>query len=192
MKKAITIFALAGGLLLLMMAAINNKHENAKRAEVEVWMMQPVSRVKGFAWPAHSDGKPFEIAAVEDSRNLKLHLPSNREINLPAKAITFHQDNGSVTEVSALPLGDLTDFQQAAAEASALAANLKADGDENFRAKLESWRAQKNPASDAFSNFGASTELERGVLLFLTLKAHPSGNGWFLVVDFTRPANSSA
>lgn len=137
MKKAITIFALAGGLLLLMMAAINGRRDNAKRAEVEVWMMQPVSRVKGFAWPAHSD-KPFEIAAVEDSRNLKLHLPSNREINLPAKAITFHQDNGSVTEVSALPLGELTDFQQAAAAASALASNLKADGDENFRAKLES------------------------------------------------------
>lgn len=190
MKKALITLIILGGLLFLVMAAINSKRGSEKSASIEVWLMQPVSQLKGHAWPTRADGQPSEITAIETPADVKLHLPSGREISLHSKAVTLHQDNGLITEVSILPLAEAASFQQTVAEAQRIASELKVDTDAQLRQKLDTWRAS-NPEPDAFANYGARTELERGVLLVFTIKAQTNGRGWFLVLDFTKPANAS-
>ena len=157
---------------------------------IEVWLMDSTDRVKGRPWPTYDDGRPLEITAVEEPFELVLHLPSGREIRMRAKAATFEQDNGVVSQVSPLPLMGLVEFRDAVAEAKRIAADLRVDTDPQLRARLMEWQGQ-NPEADMFSNpvYMARAQLETGVLLYIEIKPHPNGDGWYVIVDFTRPAS---
>lgn len=184
--KTLIIALLIGGLLIVGWVSYS-KMKDQKLPEVEVWLLQPVSRVKGHAWPMHSDGKPLELAAVEHPALLRVHLPSGKEVEIKAKAIQMDQENGAVTRITPLPLMDLTTFRQAVEEAERLAAQLQVNTHLELKTKLQEWRALGEPTADVFKTYMASTKLEEGVMLYLSVKPHASGQGWFVVVDFMRP-----
>jgi len=155
---------------------------------IEVWLLEPIDRVKGRTWPRYSDGRPLEMTAQEDPCEVIVHLPSGRVISLTAKAAKLDQDKGVVIRVSLLPLMELVPFRTAAAAVKRIAADLRINPGDPLWQTLEEWQKQ-NPDPDVYSSrvYMAKTKLEKGVLLYLAIKVH-SERGWYVVVDLTRPA----
>jgi hypothetical protein len=159
---------------------------------VEVWLSKPTSQVKGHTWPLYDNGKPLEVAAIETPTDMVIYLPSGREVRLYAKAVTFRQENGLVTRVSPLPLPDLKEFPKAVEEAKRIAADLKIPQNSRITTDLGRWQNQK-PTVNSFGSVSTGDyitrdDIEKDLLLEITLKIHPSSKEWMIVLDFIKTA----
>lgn len=155
---------------------------------IEVWLSEPIGRVKGRPWPLHSDGRPLEITAVEEPCQVVVYLGSGRALRTRAKTVTIEQENGVVTQVSPLPLPDVVEFPEAVAEVDRLAEAWGVARDPQLRERLDEWRAER-PEPDIFGKtYLTGAKLETGALVYFGIRPHTSGRGWYVVVDITRPA----
>jgi len=166
---------------------LSNRHSDggpAKRPEVEVWLFQPVSQLKGHSWPVHTDGRPLELATIQEPCFLTVHFPSGKTFRTPAKLVTMNQDHGVVEEVSPLPLMEPADFKAAVDSVGRVINALDVNPHDPCREKLHEWRA--HGPGDSWTTYTTGTELEQGVGLFLEIKALPGQHRWYLVLNFEK------
>jgi len=150
---------------------------------VEVTLGGSVNDVRGIQWPTRNN-KLFEFFPFsnnEEPFDVTLTLPSGRKYSSRCRALFLNQKGQIVTNVVITPLEDLLQWSEAIDYCTTLGKELQLDTHPLYRLPERGEMSLKTPV-DRISN---RLDIDEGVSLFVELKRHISGDGYFASVEFS-------
>jgi hypothetical protein len=149
---------------------------------IVVGLLQSWEKVEGKTWPRLQDGRPLDVAGIEEPCNLKVRLPSGTMITFDnVRKTSIELVNNLVTAVSALPLERATSFPLAAKRLTAVLQQAGVNAP-RVLGDLSKW-TQLKEVKEPKSRLAASDVVEEGVVLRLELRQHSLGHAWYAVLD---------
>jgi len=159
--------------------------------DIEVWLSEPVERLRGRKWLVFDDGTLSELSGTAENTRVTVHLPDGRSITTISTTLYMEQENGQVIEVSLTPEPQLkkprqpklVGFGEAINEVERLIAQLDAPDVSRARERIARWKLV-NPESGPFApDFMAEISLVDTTIEF-QIESDPEGDGWFVVMTF--------
>lgn len=185
-----------GALMSIKVAAAPNEDGRALR-RVEVWLVEPVTKVVGKAWPRLDNGEPQALTAIEEPVMMVVHLPGGRVIESFSFGVFMEAQDGLVSEVILQPLAKLVGHLEVTDDAEKFVLDWKVGNDEILN-KLRNWRSryssdpvlipyeQRQPNPEMTQH--AASEIEPGVTLNATrgiIRDSDHKEGWYLRISFS-------
>lgn len=149
---------------------------------VQVTLGGSVNDVRGVEWPTR-DNKLFEFFPFsndEEPFDVTLTLPSGRTFSSRCRALFLNQKGQMVTDVVITPLEDLLQWPEAIDYCATLGNKLQLDTHPLYRLPERGELSLKTPV-DRISN---RLDIDEGVSLFVELKRHASGDGYYASLEF--------
>lgn len=163
---------------------------------VEVWLVEPVTKMIGKAWPRLDNGKPQALTAIEEPVYMVMHLPSGRVVESFSFGVSMEAQEEMVAGVRLQPLTKLVGHLEVTDAAEKIIRDWGAGNDEIFN-DLKRWRTSFSsdpvliPHDDRVPSGEmkqlAASEIEPGVYLTATRGIHRDWQhkeGWYLHIDF--------
>jgi len=188
----ITFLALLPGVYIDMASsasATTNQEDNEIR-RVEVWLAEPVERIKGWTWGRRDDNDPLMMTAIQEPAYVVIHLPSGKVIESFTMGATMNNDDGFVSKVVLQPLSELAkSYDEVVDETEAVLERWMLKDD--FRDGIAKWRGMydQDPIlisrEDRKTNFKEyiNVEIESDIWLSPERDIHFRGEGWYLQMN---------
>ncbi len=159
---------------------------------IEVWLSEPVEKIKGHAWPHHSpnfeNGRLMDIAGTSDPHVVTIHFPSGQSYTTWSNSVAMDQQKGRLYHIQLVPLADRVTNQEALDTIERIAKELRVDTDFKFRSMLAQWR--KETPSQTWASYEGQFQVEKDIdVRFEAKYASNAGNpsvdkGWYVVLKF--------
>jgi hypothetical protein len=151
---------------------------------IEVRLAESWEKVTGRTWPKRKDGAPLRVTAIEECE-LSVRVPSQERFNLGVvQSASIVLDGTVVDNVSALPLPTLLPFVSAIKETRKrlTASGIKAP---RVMEALTAW-GKLGGSTAPTSRMSTGQAVGSGVTVHLELRPHPTGKGWYAVLELAQ------
>ena len=199
MKKSLFLLGLLAIIGLIFSILVIRNYDKQNLPLVEIWLGQPLALIKGYDWPRYKeDGQLFDVAWIDKPIQLKLHLPSGREITtiskgtwigvetnkLSSHSYTYAEGHDPINHVSILPLLESVRPDELTAHLDKIAVNLALRDDPNFDKEWDSLETQARLTSKC-TEFGFQTALENKATVSIRTQTASGffSDGCYLVID---------
>ncbi len=150
--------------------------------QIEVSLGQDAATISGVKW-SESDGTGMDTGSLQKRVRVTIRLPDGRKYKSPSEITFFTRNKGRIALVRLTPLRKLTTFEGAVAEVRGIAKALGVENDEKLSTRIREWEAGKRGTRPGVSSGGCN--LGKEVWLFIEVREHSSGRGYYLSVDFS-------
>jgi len=161
-------------------------------AMIEVWLAEPIERIKGQPWPSSkTNGKPLSLTAIQKPSYFIIHLPSGKVLESFAKTAIIENNDGFVSEVVLWTLPDLAGSYSEVVDAAETLVERWGIDNKKLDASLIAWREiynedplllpedEREPVTKRYAN----AEIEPDIWLSPVRDIHKNSKGWYLKVS---------
>jgi hypothetical protein len=169
--------------LLICMTGCNAYMPPNAPITVEIELGADLNSVHGVEWPLH-DNQPFEFFPFSnggEAFDVKVVLPSGRNIHSSCRLLAINQSLGRITRVTITPFEDLMQWSYAIDYFDQLSAKLELDKPLLVKQSERDEGVLITPM-DRISN---RVDIEKTVSLFVELKRHASGGGYYASLEYS-------
>jgi hypothetical protein len=148
---------------------------SSNNGPIVVTLNGKVDSVEGVQWPVGM----LEWTSIDGPTEITVQLPSKKRLFSHARLVILDQKAGSVTAVTISPLDELVTFHEAVRYVKEVANQLGIANKPSVARELLAWQAQVPAFSVSLGGV-----IEERVDLFVELKPHGSGRGWYVSMTF--------
>jgi hypothetical protein len=151
---------------------------------IELWLGQPVGRIKGFTWRRTTSGDLSRLEGDRDPCKALIHLPSGRRVACDTRWLMLSQMDGVLDKVTLAPAPRLLPYQQAVAAARDAVRVIDPEDPRDLYTRIEEWAKVKEPGRVSRAGKGV---VERRVTVFAQVTPRDEGKPdvWHAEIDIS-------
>ena len=149
--------------------------------QIEISLGQDAATIPDVKW-SESDGTGVDTGCLQKRVGITIRLPDGRAYTSPSEITCFTKVHGRIAGLSLTPLRKLTTFEGAVAQVRDIAKALGVENDAALSTRIREWEARQKSEPQTAYNGGCS--LGKGASLYIEVRQHPSGKGYYLDVQF--------
>jgi len=159
--------------------------ESKSPQEIEVWVLQPTSRITGLDWPSQKSGLPESMVLIKERCVINVRLPSGLTLALKGRGGALRADGGMVYDLSVWTSDEKSSFQEAVQAAIAVVESTTLPKKADFARQVRDLQ-QKNPQANDRS-FVVNYLNEPGVTIYVEIRSlDTSPSSWVVSTNVTR------
>lgn len=190
LKRRRISITLLGIMLLLITGMVVRYRTVRPLPNIDIWFLQPVSRMKGHVWPAAPGGEEYSKDFIDEPSIIHLHLPNGVVFHTRSELTIMDKEGGMVTDISVLPLPEAVDFNRAVLATQKAAANLMLNKPGVVWGMFSPWEIPEPLSFGLHSKISTGTDIGDRVSLYLEITPVEDTDSkewkWYIMLDFSK------
>ena len=175
-KQVWTLRLLLFAFILIVTIASEALAGDIQNEQIEVSLGQDAATIPDVNWG-------WDMGSLQKKADVTIHLPDGRTYKGPSEITIFTRNKGRIAGVILTPsLTKLTTFEGAVGEVRGIAKALGIEKDAKLSARIREWETTWK--SQPQTSYSGRCDLGKGASLYIEVRQHPSGRGYYLDVHF--------